>query len=403
MISDDQNDQTVTSEAFDLLHYIAGKRLAAGKLTVVDATSVQQQSRAPLVQLAKRYHCLPVAIVLNPPEKVCRERNEARPDRQFGPHVIQNQRSQLRRSVKRLKKEGFRYVYILNSVDDIDAATIERTPLWNDKRDEHGPFDFIGDVHGCCDELEELLSQLGYQRSELETECPIPQFVYSHPEGRKAVFVGDLVDRGPRNLDSAFLVRNMISSGSAISVPGNHDDKFLRYLRGNLVKISHGLATTVAELEAIPKEQREVVTRELSEFIEGLVSHYVLHDGKLVVAHAGMKQKYQGRGSKRIRDYALYGETTGELDENGLPERLKWAQDYRGEALVVYGHTPVQEPEWLNNTVNIDTGCVFGGCLTALRYPEMETVSVDAKRVYWESARLDRLKHKKYSLNIVQM
>ena len=103
-----------------------------------------------------------------------------------------------------------------------------------------------------------------------------------------------------------------------------------------------------------------------------------LDDGKLVVAHAGMKEEMQGRGSGKVRDFALYGETTGETDEFGLPVRYNWAAEYRGKAMVVYGHTPVPEPEWLNRTINIDTGCVFGGKLTALRYPEKELVSVPA-------------------------
>ena len=117
------------------------------------------------------------------------------------------------------------------------------------------------------------------------------------------------------------------------------------------------------------------------------MSHYVLDDGKLVVAHAGMKEEMQGRGSGKVRDFALYGETTGETDEFGLPVRFDWASEYRGQAMVVYGHTPVPEPDWLNRTVNIDTGCVFGGKLTALRYPEKEFVSVPAARTYCEPAR----------------
>jgi polynucleotide kinase-phosphatase len=100
-----------------------------------------------------------------------------------------------------------------------------------------------------------------------------------------------------------------------------------------------------------------------------------------------MKQEMQGRGSGKVRDFALYGETTGETDEFGLPVRMNWAAEYRGSAMVVYGHTPVPRPEWLNNTVNIDTGCVFGGKLTALRYPEKQFVSVPARRTYCESRR----------------
>ena len=136
------------------------------------------------------------------------------------------------------------------------------------------------------------------------------------------------------------------------------------------MRITHGLAQSLAEIDSLPNEIREPFTKALSEFLDGLVSHYVLDDRKLVVAHAGMKEEMQGRGSGKVRDFALYGETTGETDEFGLPVRFNWAAEYRGSSMVVYGHTPVPEPEWLNRTVNIDTGCVFGGKLTALRYPE---------------------------------
>nr|MDQ3330717.1 polynucleotide kinase-phosphatase [Planctomycetota bacterium] len=295
---------------------------------------------------------------------------------------------QLRRSVRGLGREGFRHVFVLDSADEIDAAVIERVPLWNDRRDEHGPFDIIGDLHGCGDELEELLERLGYCSTPKVDPDPLwGERVNVHPQGRKAVFVGDLVDRGPRTVDVVRTVRNMVAHGSALCVPGNHDMKLLRKLRGRDVRITHGLAETLEDLDALPGDIREPFRKELADFLDALVSHYVLDDGKLVVAHAGLKQEMQGRGSGRVRDFALYGETTGETDEFGLPVRMNWAAEYRGPAMVVYGHTPVPEPEWLNRTVNVDTGCVFGGKLTALRYPEKEFVSVAAKRTYCEPAR----------------
>ncbi|MCB9924932.1 MAG: polynucleotide kinase-phosphatase [Planctomycetaceae bacterium] len=389
LVSDNENDQAATNDAFEVLHFIAAKRLARGHLTVIDATNVQPEARKPLVQLAKKFHCLPVAIVLNPPEKVCHERNRDRDDRTFGPHVIQQQRSQLRRSLKALKREGFRHIFVMETLEEIEAATIERVPLWNDKRDEHGPFDIVGDVHGCCDELEDLLHELGYRPSLVAPGGPslVSGPVLAHPDSRKAVFVGDLVDRGPRVLDTVRIVAGMVTFGSAICVPGNHDMKLLRKLRGKNPQMTHGLAQSWSEIEALPDDVCEPYCKELAEFLDGLVSHYVLDDGKLVVAHAGMKEAYQGRGSGTVREFALYGETTGETDEFGLPVRYNWAAEYRGSAMVVYGHTPVPEPEWLNRTVNIDTGCVFGGKLTALRYPEKEFVSVPAKQTYCEPAR----------------
>jgi protein phosphatase len=387
MVSDDENNQAVTNEAFALLHTIAAQRLAFGRLTVIDATNVQPEARAPLVALARKFHCLPVAIVLNLPEEVCHERNRSRSDRSFGSHVIRNQRSQLRRSLRGLQREGFRHVFVLESPEMVEAAAIERVPLWNDRPHEHGPFDIIGDVHGCADELEQLLERLGYGKVVAEPEPGWSNIGYVHPEGRKAVFVGDFVDRGPRVLDTLSIVRNMVTLGSALCVPGNHDMKLLKKINGRDVQITHGLAESLAEIDALQDDVRAPFTKSLAAFLDGLVSHYVLDDGKLVVAHAGMKAEMQGRGSGKVRDFALYGETTGETDEFGLPVRYNWAAEYRGSPMVVYGHTPVPNPEWLNRTVNIDTGCVFGGKLTALRYPEREFVSISAARTYCEPAR----------------
>jgi len=386
LITDDENDQETTVEAFGLLHTIAAKRLAAGRLTVIDATNVQSEARKPLLALAKEYHVVPVAIVFDLPEGLCHDRNRARPDRQTPASALHRQIEQMRRGLRGLQKEGFRYVFSLTSDQQVETTVIERQPTWTNRKNEHGPFDIIGDLHGCCDELENLLDQLGYTF----TEASIPgtyQRVYSHPLGRKAIFLGDLVDRGPRILDTVQLVRNMVLAGNAFAVPGNHDNKFQRKLRGREVQVSHGMQLTLDELNTLPEDVRRQLQRDLGDFLDDLISHYVLDDGRLVVAHAGMKASMQGRASGRVRDFALYGETTGETDEFGLPVRYNWAAEYRGKAKVVYGHTPVVQPEWLNNTINIDTGCVFGGKLTALRYPEMESVSVPAARVYSEPVR----------------
>jgi len=375
LVSDDENDQSSTDDAFAALHFVGARRLARAKLTVVDATNVQPEARKPLIALAREYHVLPVAIVLDLPERVCHDRNRSRPERDFGPHVVRNQKSQLHRSLRGLGREGFRHVHVLKTQEEVDAAIIERQPLWNNRKQDRGPFDIIGDVHGCCDELEDLLEKLGYVRDDAGT--------WSHPAGRKAIFVGDLVDRGPRIVDTLKTVMAMSRAGSALCVPGNHDIKLKRKLDGRDVTVSHGLDRTLAELNMESPEFRT----EVQKFLDGLVSHYVFDDGRLVVAHAGMKQEMQGRGSAKVRDFALFGETTGETDEFGLPVRYNWASEYRGRASVVYGHTPVPEPEWLNRTINIDTGCVFGGRLTALRWPEKELVSVAALETYADPVR----------------
>ena len=376
LVSDDENSQTATADAFDVVYFIARKRLAAAKLTVIDATNVQPEARKPIVALAREYHCLPVAVVLNLPEKLCHERNHGRPDRDFGPHVARQQAQSLRRSLRHLKDEGFRHVFVLSTPEEVEAAQVERQPLWNNRKHEHGPFDLIGDVHGCKEELVALLARLGYQVTEPQDgQGP----VFRHPQGRKAIFLGDLVDRGPDTPGVLKTVMAMVEAGTALCVPGNHDTKLMRKLRGRNVQITHGLAESLAQLEREPAD----FTQKVAAFIDDLVSHYVLDDGKLVVAHAGMKESMQGRGSGKVRDFALYGETTGETDEFGLPVRYNRAGEYRGRAMVVYGHTPVPEPEWLNNTICIDTGCVYGGRLTALRYPERELVSVAATQTYW--------------------
>ena len=356
LVSDDEVDQTATTDAFAVLHFIAGKRLARGKLTVVDATNVQERARKPLIELARRHYVWPVAIVFDIPESICQERNRLRSDRDIGPHVIYNQRREMKRSLSKLQTEGIREVHILRSPEEVASAVIERRRLWPDRRHERGPFDLIGDIHGCCDELEELLTLLGYQ--------PVGE-AWRHPEGRRAIFLGDLVDRGPRVPDVLRIVMGMVEAGTALCVPGNHDEKLKRALQGKKVQIRHGLEQSMEQLERETPEFRARVAR----FLDGLISHYVLDGGRLVAAHAGMREEMQGRASGNVRAFALYGDTTGEMDEFGLPVRANWAAEYRGSALVVYGHTPVYAPEWLNRTINIDTGCVFGGRLPALRYP----------------------------------
>lgn len=349
LIADDENAQDASKAAFDALYFVARKRLESMRLTVVDATNVQPAARRQVIDLAKEQNCYPVAIVFNMPERVCRERNALRPERQLPDRVIQRHCNDLRRSIKGLKREGFRFIYILNSPEEAEAVELVRTPLWNDKKNEHGPFDIIGDVHGCYDELHELLLTLGY------TENSAGAIV--HPNGRRAVFLGDLCDRGPKNVAVLRLVMGMVQHGSALCIPGNHDVKLLRYLNGRNVQLTHGLQNTVDELAQESGEFRSKVAK----FLDSLVSHYVLDDGKLVVAHAGIKEHFQGRGSARVRDFCLYGETTGETDEYGLPVRLDWTNEYRGHAMVVYGHIPQVEPSILNGTYCIDTGCAFGG------------------------------------------
>ncbi len=376
LVSDDENSFDATDDAFEVVHLLARKRLSRQRLVVIDATNVQPQARKSLLAIARERDCMAVAIVLDLPAKLCHERNQGRADRQFGFHVVRQHVSQLRQSLRDLRREGFRYISVLDSLEAVEQATIERTRLWTNRRDDHGPFDIIGDVHGCFDELVDLLRALDYQ-------VDVDAAVATPPDGRKTIFLGDLVDRGPGVTPVLKLVMNMTRAGTGLCIPGNHETKLLKKLRGRDVKVSHGLQETIDQLAREPAE----FSQQVVDFIDRLVSHFVLDDGKLVVAHAGMKQDLQGRASGRVREFALYGETTGERDEFGLPIRYDWAADYRGPAMVVYGHTPVPEAEWFNRTICIDTGCVFGGKLTALRYPEKQLVQVPARRMYYAPAK----------------
>ena len=243
-----------------------------------------------------------MVFALDVPEAVCAERNRARPDRTFGSHVVRNHVQLLRRSLRGLQREGFRVVHTLSSVEVAGAAEVVREPLFTDRRGDAGPFDIIGDVHGCLDELTALLRTLGYADDGT---------AWRHPDGRRALFLGDLVDRGPDSPGVLRLVMDMVSSGGALCVQGNHDVKLVRKLSGRDVKLTHGLAETAAQLDALPDDVRPAFLAEARSFLDGLRSHYWLDGGKLVVAHAGLKAEMHGRGSGAVRSFALYGETTG--------------------------------------------------------------------------------------------
>ncbi|MFJ2861283.1 polynucleotide kinase-phosphatase [Kitasatospora sp. NPDC087314] len=380
LVADDENDQSASAEAFDLLHYIVGKRLAAGRLTVVDATNVQPEARHALVRIAREHDVLPIAIVLDVPPGVCAERNRTRPDRRLPAHVIPRQHRELRRSLRGLEREGFRKVHVLRGAAEVATAEVGLEKRHNDLRHLTGPFDIVGDIHGCRSELETLLTRLGYTLTWDAEGRPVDAVP---PAGRTAVFVGDLVDRGPDTPGVLRLVMGMVAAGHALCVPGNHENKLGRALDGKKVTVAYGLQESLDQLAAESEEFRA----EAREFMRALVSHYLLDGGALVVCHAGLPERYHGRNSGRVRSHALYGETTGETDEYGLPVRYPWAEEYRGRALVVYGHTPVPSASFVNNTVCLDTGCVFGGSLTALRYPERELVSVPAEQEWYAPAR----------------
>jgi protein phosphatase len=239
-----------------------------------------------------------------------------------------------------------------------------------------GPFDIIGDVHGCLDELLDLMAALGYQ-----VERDGREYAVTPPQERKLAFLGDLVNRGPATPAVLRLVMRMMKEGKAICIAGNQDMRLLAAMHENSRKTTPGAGSALKQLKGEPGSFRH----EAAQFLASLAGHYVLNEGQLVIAHAGLKEKLHGASSAKARRFAIDGQNTGKFDEFGAPIRYNWAADYAGAALVVYGHTPVPEPLWIRNTVNLDTGCVYGGYLTALRYPEREIVSVPARAAYYRS------------------
>lgn len=379
LVSDDENDQTATQDAFDVVHYLAGKRLARGKIAVIDATNIQPAARQSLVSVARAHDVLPIAIIFDVPDRVCLERTLARDDRHFGADVIKRQAATMRGNLNNLSREGLRVSHKLSAAE-IDDVEIVRTRLYSDLRHESGPFDVIGDVHGCRGELETLLTTLGYTITRDDEGRAVDAV---HPDGRRVVLLGDLVDRGPDTPGVLRLAMGMVRAGHAFVVSGNHEAKLVRALGRKDVTVSHGLQDSLDQLAGQPDE----FVAQARQWMDGLISHYVLDGGRLVVSHAGLIEKYHGRASGRVRAFCLYGDTTGETDDYGLPVRYPWANEYRGKATVLYGHTPVPTAEWVNNTMCLDTGCVFGGTLTALRYPEREVVSIPSERMYYEPTR----------------
>ncbi|MBM7554013.1 bis(5'-nucleosyl)-tetraphosphatase PrpE [Thalassobacillus pellis] len=236
--------------------------------------------------------------------------------------------------------------------------------------------DVIGDVHGCLDELKALFDKLEY-----EWKDGMP----SHPDNRVPVFVGDITDRGPASVETIrFVYELVMERKSARYLPGNHCNKLYRYFHGNPVKEQHGLETTTAEYKALPPEEREEVRDKFMELMDASPLYLEIPEIDAVIAHAGIRQDYIGQHGKKVKTFVLYGDITGEKHEDGRPVRRDWAQSYQGDKWIIYGHTPTLEPRFVNKTVNIDTGCVFGNKLTAFRLPEEAIVSVPSSMPFVE-------------------
>jgi len=335
---------------------ILQERLAAGLSTAIDITLLNQSERVELMKLAKAFHVACIVLILSTENEVSIE---------------------VQKLSKIYKKEGFKDIYIINNTA-LDFSSIVVAANMSDLKEERGPFDIIGDVHGCYEELLALLAKLKYTINIVSEDLETSKILVSHPQNRKVIFVGDLVDKGPNTPAVLNLVMQMVQQDIAFCVQGNHEAKLIKKLKGKDVTLRHGLEKSVEQLKTCSTKY----IASLITFMYNLPHHLIFDQGKLIIAHAGIKEKMQGRDSGTVRAFTLYGETTGKLDADGLPERKNWSLQYRGQALVVHGHVPIVESKWVNRVLDIDTGCVYGGHLTALRYPSLELVDVPAKEAY---------------------
>lgn len=375
MVSDDMENMACSGDAFDLFYTWIEKRLRLGRLTVADSTALAPATRDKLRAIAGQYGAPVVVIALSTPLSVCLQQNRER-TRYVPPHVIENHHKRMEATIPLLMQEGYYAVHVVKPRFEPVEVVIQRDAI------SAPGFDVIGDIHGCTEELFELVFvQLGYLMEEGQ--------VLVHPEGRKLVFVGDYVDRGPDSVGALRFVKNAVRDGHYAKI-GNHDYKCYRYLKGNPVQLTHGLEETARQIEERVSEQER---EELCAFLGSLPYYQVyLVPGyaDLVVCHAGIPRHMVGRMDNQVRAHCLYGEVVG-MGEDGLPIRGEsykrtWPAEDEKSAILVHGHDPVRTPhlDGSVNVVNVDQGCVFGGKLTAFRYPEWEFVHVPAKRVYYE-------------------
>lgn len=345
------SDAIVNEQALDA-EIVLGQRLAHRKLVALPFSGSAQIAQSDALALAKKYHAAAFSIDLSAHGEAtdCVSHHD--------------------------KAHRFHAIYDVPREVALESVAIDLHRIPGDKRDETGGFDIVGDVHGCADELEDLLGALGYRLD--WTNGATKDVRITPPRGRRLVLAGDLVDRGPRTPDVLRIAMAACEQGVGFCVPGNHDAKFLRWMLGRDVKLNHGLGQSAEQMALETQDFHDRVRT----FISGLDLYFWCDEGRLLISHAGIREDFIGRLSKRIRRFCLYGDTSGEKDETGLPIRYHWAAHYQGPVTLVYGHTPVATADWVNNTLCVDTGCCFGGKLTALRWPEREILSVPARAQY---------------------
>jgi protein phosphatase len=382
LLTDNPSNQWVSGSAFRLMHWIIAERLRFHRTTVVDSTALDRRFRRDMLKLATSYKARTLLLVFDTGHEASVKRDAERP-RSVGVDVVARQYAKFLNALEETRGEPWDEMRVLTT-ETLNETAIVRLLGSFDYRHLRGPFDIIGDVHGCMDELLELLDKLGYERDAAGR--------MSHPDGRRLIFLGDLADRGPRNAAVIELVMSLVDQNVALYTPGNHCNMLMRYLRGTKKRLDWGLDRTVAELEEQEISDPGLKDR-VRRFIEDAPTYLWLDDGALIVAHGGIKEDMIGKENGKVRAMVLYGDVTGETNPDGTPVRLDWAKDYQGLPAIVYGHTPVPGPVWRNNTINIDQGCVFGGWLSAVRWPEHDVVQVHAHRAYFTERTPAFLKH----------
>lgn len=374
MIADDENDQEATRDALRLFHRIIGERLKRGLVTVADSTALSAGAREDLLRDAAMYHRPVIALVFAMSPDVQHIWNGQR-SRRAPPAVLAEHRQLLQHTLHVLCNEGFNQIVIVRSPEELNRLVV-RVGAFSPENDL-GPFDIIGDVHGCYDELCDLLKALGYVRQGED---------WVHPQGRRAIFVGDLADRGPQNVAVWKLVLAMCEHNHALLVIGNHDNKLMRWLMGRPVRVGKGLLSTISEIESLPEPEQSQFRGRLLALLRATPGYLLLDHERLVVTHAGIRDDMIGRWDRHISSFCLYGDVSG-FDGDGMPLRRNWSMERIARPpapLIAYGHVVVEETAFINNTVDLDTGCCFGGRLTALRYPERTFVAVPARMAYAE-------------------
>lgn len=391
-VADDASAQHVTEDAFALLHFTLDLRLKHRRFTVVDSTALKPSARAQIIETANKRYVPVYALILDVPLEECIRRDARRTDRSVGEKVITRQYITFEQARRDLQKDkSLAGVQILTPETVHHAQIVRGSSAGSGNR-----FDIIGDVHGCYGELCELLNDLRYEWSNKDG---LPR----HPDGYIPVFVGDLADRGPNSPAVLKLATRLVAAGLALFAPGNHDDKLFRFLKGANVTRTHGLDLTIAQWQALPESERNTLTADILTYLATAPTHLVLDDDKLVVAHAGIRDEWIGQHHASVKSFTLYGDVRGFEPGTNKPIRHDWASEYAGSAFITYGHTPAPVLDWqtdeatgrryvnlpiVNGTVNLDTGCVFGGALTAMRYPEHELYSVPARAIYAEHENL---------------